>query len=162
MNRAESNSIKQDGFSLVELLVVISIIVVLMGIILGIYMSAKARRDEKKVQAELKAIEVAIHNFYSDASFFPPGDASDPRMNCLFKELTAGKKNYLEGTQMKNDGHGNLLAPVDHPDEKANIPYGSTTNYWCYNSNSPTNNPESYDLWVPVGRSGETVNMGNW
>ena len=133
-----------------------------MGIIVGIYGSAKGRRDEKKVQAELKAIEVAIFNFYSDESFYPPGDANDNRMNGLFKELTEGKRNYLEGAQMKNDGAGNLLAPVDHPDEEENEPYGFTTNHWRYNSHSPTNTPESYDLWAPVGMSGETVKIGNW
>ena len=63
---------------------------------------------------------------------------------------------------MKNDGAGNLLAPVDHPDEEKNEPYGFTTNHWRYNSHSPTNNPESYDLWAPVGISGETVKIGNW
>ena len=51
------------GFSLIELMVVISIIAILMTIILGVYASAKSRRNEKKVRAELKALELAIHNF---------------------------------------------------------------------------------------------------
>ena len=70
MTNINSNT-RNDGFSLIELMVVISIIVILMAIIVGIYLSAKGRRDEKKVRSEMngisnmvafKHIEVLIKN----------------------------------------------------------------------------------------------------
>ena len=98
-----NKSNKQVGFTLVELLVVISIIAILMAIILGVYLSAKGRRDEKKVLAEIKGIETVIHNFHTDNNFFPPDNfdpgtgSFDPEMNGLYKSLTQdfqeGKKN---------------------------------------------------------------------
>ena len=119
MINIKSNA-KNEGFSLIELMVVISIIVILMAIIVGIYLSAKGRRDEKKVLSEMKAIELAIHNFHTEYNYYPPDaydpdnpGSFDPGMNGLFRSLTQGfekdkhgspLKNFLEGTQLKNDG----------------------------------------------------------
>ncbi len=36
------------------------------------------------------------------------------------------------------------------------------TNYICYVSSSPTNNPNSYDLWVDLVISGKTNRLSNW
>ncbi len=136
-----------------------------MGIIVGVYASAKGRRDEKKVRAELKALELAIHNFHIDQGYYPPDTPNNPSSNGLFVSLTNGlkdgKKNYLQGTQIKHDGlppegGGNLIAPVDDPDSP------DEENFWRYISGDPVNNPQSYDIWVPVGVSGETVKVGNW
>ena len=162
---------KRKGFSLIELIVVIAIITILISIIVGVYLSAKGRRDEKKVQAELKAIELAIHNYHTQYSFYPPDSFDpdepenfDPKMNYLFENLTQGsgrntdgsqKKNYLEGANLSFDKFGNLLAPVNNPE-------GLTTNNWQYNSHDPKHNPSSYDLWAPVNVSGEILNVGNW
>ena len=171
MINIKSNT-RNDGFSLIELMVVISIIVILMAIIVGIYLSAKGRRDEKKVRSEMKAIELAIHNFHTEYNYYPP-DAYDPDnpgsfnpgMNGLFHSLTQGfekdkhgspLKNFLEGTQLKNDGIGNLVAPVNNPENP------SQPNYWQYNSHSPTNNPERYELWVPVRVGKEILPLSNW
>lgn len=35
-------------------------------------------------------------------------------------------------------------------------------NPWRYNSSNPTNNPNSYDLWVDVVISGKTNRLSNW
>lgn len=182
------------GFSLIELMVVISIIAILMTIILGVYASAKSRRNEKKVRAELKALELAIHNFYTDNSYFPadnfdPDDPGgfDPEKNSLFKSLTQGlqegKKNYLEGAQVKNDGAGNLVAPVDDPNDSGKpnrwryvcsnwhgdpVPVGHDLMECKRNPDiypghhSIINNPESYDLWAPINLSGSILKVGNW
>ena len=161
-----------------------------MTIIVGIYFSSKSRRDEKKVRAEIKAIELAIHSYHTDNNYYPPDSGEsmvviDPGTgeekalwnsgkNGLFASLTQGtqkdKKNYLMGAQVKHDGEGNLIAPLDHPDTswvlrkeaytefdepgetiRKHKPGESLTgleNYWCYNSSSPEYNPDSFDLWV--------------
>ena len=161
-----NKSNKQVGFTLVELLVVISIIAILMAIILGVYLSAKGRRDEKKVLAEIKGIETVIHNFHTDNNFFPPDNfdpgtgSFDPEMNGLYKSLTQdfqeGKKNYLEGAQLKNDGAGNLVAPVSNPDDPAK------PNLWRYNSHKPKYNVSRYDLSARVQVGKEVVEVTNW
>ncbi len=165
--KMKSTRQKHSGFSLVELLVVISIIALLMGIIVGVYMSAKGRRDENKVRAEIKALELAIHNFHTEYNYFPPDahdpdnpDEFDPMMNGLFHSLTQefekGKKNFLEGAQMKTDGVGNLVAPVNNPENPDQL------NFWRYNSHHPTNNSGRYDLWAPVLVGKEILTLNNW
>jgi prepilin-type N-terminal cleavage/methylation domain-containing protein len=39
---------------------------------------------------------------------------------------------------------------------------GAKINPWRYNSSNPTNNPNSYDLWVDVLVSGKTNRISNW
>ena len=39
---------------------------------------------------------------------------------------------------------------------------GAKINPWRYNSSNPTNNPNSYDLWVDVLISGKTNRISNW
>ncbi len=39
---------------------------------------------------------------------------------------------------------------------------GSKLNPWCYNSANPTNNPNSYDLWLDVMIGGATNRICNW
>jgi prepilin-type N-terminal cleavage/methylation domain-containing protein len=49
--------------------------------------------------------------------------------------------------------------PSNRPDL---IPGHPGLNPWRYNSSSPTNNPNSYDLWVDVIIGGKTNRISNW
>ena len=37
-----------------------------------------------------------------------------------------------------------------------------TLNPWRYNSSSPTNNPNSFDLWIELNLGGKTFLVCNW
>lgn len=39
---------------------------------------------------------------------------------------------------------------------------GAKLNPWRYNSSSPTNNPNSFDLWIDVAAGGKTNRICNW
>jgi prepilin-type N-terminal cleavage/methylation domain-containing protein len=52
-----------------------------------------------------------------------------------------------------------LVVPVDAP--KDSLPYG-TTNPWRYVSTSPTNNPNSFDLWAEFYSGKNRIIIGNW
>jgi len=43
-----------------------------------------------------------------------------------------------------------------------NNPSGAKINPWRYNSSNPTNNPNSYDLWIDVLIAGKTNRFSNW
>jgi len=44
----------------------------------------------------------------------------------------------------------------------AAVPPAGRTNTISYVSSSPTNNPNSYDLWVDVVMNGKTNRLSNW
>ena len=178
------------AFTLLELLAVVFIIAILTALIMRGYVSAKGKRDEKKVEAEIKAIETAIEYYRTEYNYFPP-DSFDqatgefkPEQNGLYDNLTQhktpGKKNFIKGLDPLTDGHGNLVSPVKEPppptDEDLNVPRKNLDaptaevlvpkllpdNLWRYNSHKPERNPGRYDLWTVYARGGDVVTKGNW
>ena len=47
-------------------------------------------------------------------------------------------------------------------DPNTSLIQGTTLNPWRYNSSSPTNNPNSFDLWLDVSIGGKTYRISNW
>ena len=154
------------GFTLLELLAVVFIIAILTALIMRGYVSAKGKRDEKKVEAEIKAIETAIEYYRTEYNYFPP-DSFDqatgefkPEQNGLYDNLTqhklSGKKNFIKGLDPRADASGNLMAPVKNPETP------DADNLWRYNSHKPEHNTGRYDLWTVYGRGSDVVTKGNW
>lgn len=64
---------KQQGFSLIELMVVISIIATLTAILLPNFMGARERaRDTQKIQ-DLNSMKNALRTYYNDFQAYPTG-----------------------------------------------------------------------------------------
>lgn len=62
---------KNNGFSLIELLVVISIIAVLSALLMANFMGARERaRDAQKI-SDLESIKTALRMYYNDNQFYP-------------------------------------------------------------------------------------------
>jgi prepilin-type N-terminal cleavage/methylation domain-containing protein len=52
--------------------------------------------------------------------------------------------------------------PANLPPSSWPVPTGAGLNPWRYVSSSPTNNPNSYDLWVDIIIAGKTNRISNW
>lgn len=135
------------GFTMMELLVVISIIVVLAGLTLGgmNYVNQKQAREKAKVQIGL--LQMALEEYKSDNGEFPRGRnrTGENGTGELIKELapTGSKKVYLpELIEEQAGGQGWLLGGeiVD--------PWGNEYRYRVDHGVNP-----DFDLWS-VGPDG--------
>ncbi len=98
---------KKSGFTLVEILVVISIIAVLASLI--VYMAGQASDKAKRARVEtMKAqIVAAIEAYYARHGFYPPDNPADPAVNQLYYELT--------GTIFENDVYRDIEGRIADP-----------------------------------------------
>lgn len=102
---------KNDGFSLVELLVVISIIAVLSAVLMANFMGARERaRDSQKIQ-DLYALKNALRLYYNDHQSYP-GENDDVSFD-LAEDIGSSYMTTISGIgytyERRNDGDGFVL-----------------------------------------------------
>jgi prepilin-type N-terminal cleavage/methylation domain-containing protein/prepilin-type processing-associated H-X9-DG protein len=71
--KPESRNLKSTGFTLVELLVVITIIGILIALLLPAVQAAREAARKAQCVNNLRQIGIALHNFESKNGTFPPG-----------------------------------------------------------------------------------------
>src|SRR4051812_43481402 len=124
------------GFTILELLIVITIIAVLAGLTIATmgYVSGKARRS--RAEAEIAAISAALENYKADNGVYPSDTATDalvPTIGDPKNYVDAGATLYqqLSGDQDKNpstpgDDTKNYLGALAKP---ANVATGGGGSY---------------------------------
>lgn len=84
------------AFTLIEMLVVISIIAILATMVVGINKAATQKRIHSRVKVELTQLETVIESYKTTKGHYPPDNPNGPITNALFYELT--------GTISTNEG----------------------------------------------------------
>ena len=113
-NSKNSGPVRRGAFTLVELLVVISIIAVIAGFTLVAVSSTGRVRKISVAQGELKSIEVALENYHAKYGVYPPSNQHgtgnySPRDRALFSQLYY----ELSGTKISIVGGVNYFYSLD-------------------------------------------------
>ncbi len=82
---------KKTGFTLIELLITISIIGILSVIGIVVYTSVLKQGRDSKRQSDLRSIQSALEQYYSDQGFYPQLLGSSPVVS--FSSLTSSTGN---------------------------------------------------------------------
>lgn len=171
------------AFTLLELLIVMTIIIVLAGITIATmgYVQGKARRS--RAEAEIAAFSAALENYKADNGVYPRDAAStdllaaniDPQggnpasfvNSCrfLYKQLAGDSDGNPATTDATNDTKNyvgaalkpNMLNPkTPGPNTFIQDPFGNSYGYSTAKAADPNNgyNP-TFDLWSTCGETGK-------
>jgi len=171
----------KSGFTLVELLAVITIIGILMGIVIGVAGNVQKKAASGRAQAEISAIELALERYKIDNGDYPnadgitiPANPGEYYSGAPVNYVTAGQDLFLElfGRALYSDevepGRTQYLEVKENQTFSSSgssylvDPFGNAYGYVYYATNlSP--NPKSYynqvvpDIWSTAGDTTDSI-----
>ena len=163
---------RKKGFSLIELLVVISVIAILMGIILPSVGAYRKRAMKAKTRADINQLSMALEAYKNDYRRYPSITGStDYYMalnTLLYKALTGDENGDGVRSGVENDKHSYLalnMVSIEKNENGAVQPYlvdayENRIGYWPY----PTyHNRTRFNLWSKGsdGITGTGAKMGD-
>lgn len=155
---------KRDGFTLVEILVILSVIALLTAITLAVLPGIFGNAAKSRATAEIRAMETALESFKTEMGNYPPGNASGynpsayvPAATSLFTNLcgrnafsdTPTGRSYMEFKRNQLGTSGTFSYVQD--------PYGYAYGY-CLNG--PMNSG-MFDLWSTAGKTDNAASSTN-
>ena len=93
------------AFTLIEMLVVISIVALLAALVVGINPAATQKKIRNTVETELNQLVTVIESYKVTKGHYPPDNPNNPALPPLFYELT--------GTISTKDGSGNVFKTIN-------------------------------------------------
>ena len=135
---------RRRGFTLIEVLMVLVILVIIMSLAVGSYMGAQKGARIKAAQSQIGLFETPLEMYRLDMGSYP---ATNLGLEALrVQPSDVGGVNRWNGPYLSKDIP---LDPWDHP----------------YQYSLPGNhNPDTYDVWSfgPDGVDGTADDIGNW
>lgn len=173
-------SIRRSGFTLIEMLVVISIIALLAGLVVGSASYVRDKQMREKAKAQVALLSKALEEYNMDMGEYPgladdtpeEGDVSEELYQALFKDgydftspatppdnWEKARKIYVPLLDPRDNKQGWVekvaAGAAVPPDLKILDPWGKP---YRYRKGANAQNPD-YDLWS-LGKDGKT-NTGN-
>jgi len=164
------NSLRR-GFTLVELLVVIGIIVILMGMSIKGIQYVLRMRDETKARVQITLLATALDSYKATYGVYPAGDGSPESSVVLRTELypaqgaVDGDKVFLSHLGPTNGQGWGGSGPVLDPFKNTATDKDGKTTMSAYRYRSPgLHNVADFDLWSPGhdGVEGTGDDLTNW
>jgi prepilin-type N-terminal cleavage/methylation domain-containing protein len=155
---------RYQGFSLIELLVVVAIIVILAGIVIGALIKVNRNRDISQTKVTLKNIRLKLEEYASDNNgIYPVGD--DASSAAVYRALSGdytGQGDIPTGivywSELNNDKNPSLVG-TEQGKKVILDAFGNTFRYKAALDNNgdaveDVKNDADFDLWS-VGPDGE-------
>ncbi len=145
-----ANLKSQTGFTLMELLVVMGIIIVIAAAVLTVIPGMHQKTQKKATKAFMERLEVALEQYYDDRRFYPSGDITSVKTALAPTDTTS--KQYIEF----NDSEVNGSDIVDY--------WGNPFVY----TEPGTQNTGTYDLYsegvdgATTSNGGDADDINNW
>ena len=170
------------AFTIIELLIVISIIIALAGLVLATsgYVATKSKRS--RAEAEIAAISAALESYKADKGIYPSGPGTTEALKANLDPDGGNPANYVSSgrflyKQLSGDSDGdptngietkgyfggslkpNMLSPSPPgPNTYIRDPFGYNYGYSTAKAANPNGsdgyNP-SFDLWSTCGETGK-------
>jgi general secretion pathway protein G len=140
------NNTRHEGFSLIELLIVISIIAILAGLVLSTAGYVQKKGARSRAEAEITAMGAALENYKADNGDYPAGSSS---LALITNLMPSSGKVYFEFKSNSTNSSGWL------------DPFG---NAYCYRYPGLSNQSGSnfFDLWSTAGGGASNTWIRNW
>lgn len=137
----------QSGFTLVELLIVVSIIGILASVGLGSYLNSQRNSRDGRRIADMDSIQKGFEQYYlanghydncnimfNNSSIFPQGRPTDPHVTVYYGTCTAGPRGgFCYCADLENTGTGNSYnwdeCNYTTPNKNANS--SNTKDFYC-------------------------------
>ena len=176
------------AFTLIELLIVMSIIIVLAGLILATANYVQKKGQRSRAEAEIAAISAGLENYKADNGVYPsstetnalaankmgdPNAASYQNASLALYKLISGDADNSTDRSAESKSYftfkPNQLSPTDQTKKVLFIrdPFGNAYGYSTIKASAPSGsdgyNP-TFDLWSTAGSvdSSATPNQSQW
>lgn len=162
---------RRRAFTLIEILVVISIIAILAALILGTTGYVQEKAGTSRAEAEIQALTAALESYKVDNGTYPEGDGSDTSTRVLIDELNRNRakdneKIYFEFPAKMLSRSGGSGTSYEQRLERASYlvdPFGNPYRYEF--PGDPERSGEAFfDLWSQGKKNSSDTNLWikNW
>lgn len=110
MNIKHYNKNTRAGFTLVEILVVITIIIILGSLVVASLGWVEKNRQEKQIATMVERLKTGIVQFYADSGYYPDGNGDENSTSAVY-EVLFGDYNH-DGIPDKDPRRGNVRNEV--------------------------------------------------
>jgi general secretion pathway protein G len=152
--RARGVQRRYNGFTLIELIIVVTVITILAGLVLSTAGYARKKGARARAETEIAAISAALESYKADSAVYPAYSGTTGA-HALYQGLSGDGNDAIGGTTASTGTPGssgksymtlkpNMLSP-NPPDATTRVidPFGNAYNYIA----PGTNNTSAFDLW---------------